>query len=362
MIPYYVLIIIPVAISFIGENKKDVILKKKCNRIAMDCFFVLFLLLLSLRNISVGIDLIAYKKIFVEASKTSLLQFFTQENDYEIGYLLLNKLISIFSKDFQVFIACIAVITVLPMWIIYREDCDFLFLKIILFVTLPTFLVVFSGLRQAIAYSSALIAYKWIKEKKFIKFLITVCFAWSMHQSALLLLIMYPLYYLKIKNSDIFYIVPILLVILIFNKNIFNFILPLLGERYSTYEKMTITNSYGTIILFVLFLLFAFLIPSEYKMDQETKGLRNFLIVAVIIQLFAPIHSIAMRFGYYFIIFIPILIPKVVKYSQDDSKSLASYANIIMCLFFLIYFFYHAYTSTELENLNIYPYSFFWSN
>jgi hypothetical protein len=61
------------------------------------------------------------------------------------------------------------------------------------------------------------------------------------------------------------------------------------------------------LILFLIFTVFAYLVPDESKLDPDTIGMRNFLLLAVAIQMFAPLHSLAMRMNYYYIVFIPLL-------------------------------------------------------
>ena len=52
------------------------------------------------------------------------------------------------------------------------------------------------------------------------------------------------------------------------------------------------------LILFALFTVFAFIIPDELIIDKETTGLRNFLLLSLVLQMFAPLHSLAMRLNY----------------------------------------------------------------
>ena len=82
------------------------------------------------------------------------------------------------------------------------------------------------------------------------------------------------------------------------------------SDEYSDIS-IKLTGSYGSLILFIIYALFAYLIPDEKLIDRETKGLRNFMILVVCIQLFAPLHTLAMRFNYYYLLFIPLLISKV---------------------------------------------------
>ena len=99
-----------------------------------------------------------------------------------------------------------------------------------------------------------------------------------------------------------------------FNKQIFS-VLGSLIVRFTKYDaSITQTGAFTMLILFAAFAVFAFLIPEDSALDAETIGLRNFLLLSVVLQMFAPLHTIAMRMNYYYIIFIPLLIPKILPF------------------------------------------------
>ena len=170
---------------------------------------------------------------------------------------------------------------------------------------------------------------------------------------------MYPLYHAKITKKWLYAVVPLLAIVFVFNQQFFS-VLTLILTKYIDYDaSVTQTGAYTMLILFVVFAIFAFLIPEETLLDRETIGLRNFLLLSVVLQMFAPLHTIAMRMNYYYIIFIPLLIPKIIKCRSKRWGRVAIVGRNVMVIFFLIYFFANAYTG---GNLNVFPYHFFWEN
>jgi hypothetical protein len=97
-------------------------------------------------------------------------------------------------------------------------------------------------------------------------------------------------------------------------------------------------------------------------MDKETLGQRNLLLMALMLQCFAPVHVLAMRLNYYFIIFIPVLIPKILKYHKRSLKKLTIASQVVMIGFFVLYYLINTYESckTGISDLNTYPYIPFW--
>lgn len=366
MIPYVLLMFMPLLISsFITQYKckytinyerKEEISKQNC---ILTVFFVMLFMILALRDESIGRDLKNYKYYFEKISLMTKEEIF--EYDLDVLYTSLNWGVSRFTDDFQVFLAVVALITIIPVAWIYSEDRDHSFLKIVLFINMSTFIMMFSGLRQAIAISIGVIAYRCVKKKKLLLFIVFVIIAWGFHHSAFIVFLFYPLYHFSFKKKHLWFVVPIIICVFIFNKQIFMMVTNLIdSDKYTS--AISSTGAYTMIILFIMFAFFSYVIPDEKMMDKETLGLRNFLLLAVLLQCFSPIHTIAMRINYYYIIFIPILIPKIITCAKDELKEIAYLAKVILIIFFVSYYLFNTYNScrTGISSLDIYPYVPYW--
>jgi hypothetical protein len=172
-----------------------------------------------------------------------------------------------------------------------------------------------------------------------------------------MLVFMYPLYHARITKKWLYVVVPILALCFVFNRQIFGS-LSLILEQYTEYDtEITSTGAYTMLILFGAFVVFSFLIPDENKMDAELIGLRNFLLMAFALQMFAPLHTLAMRMGYYYMIFIPLLLPKIIACRSRRWNQVAILGRHVMVAFFLLYFFA---TASGGGGLHVFPYHFFW--
>ncbi len=116
------------------------------------------------------------------------------------------------------------------------------------------------------------------------------------------------------------------------------------------------------LIVFAAFLAFSYWIGDETQMDDEIFALRNILMFAVILQCFAPLHTLAMRMGYYFIIFIPVAIGKVLTAPKKHMQNIAKIGEIAIIIFFTLYFCYTVTTEYISGDsvLNTVPYVPFW--
>ena len=354
MTPYFLLLGLPVFFSLFQEKKTA---EKKVSVFPLDVFFLIFLIILSLRSVQCGIDLKNYQYFFRQVQGIGFFDLFSRY--LEPGYFVLAKITQIFSQNFQVLIALISFLTVIPLWKFYRKETTNAYLTLILFATVAPFTVYFSGLRQILAVTLGISAYHYTKQKKLVQFVVIVLLAYVCHQSALLLLALYPVYHLKLNKNTFYFAVPALLTVVFFGKEIFKMLLPLLGERYiQRYSDLTSTGAYTVLILLFVFAIYSYIIPDEKTLDVETLGLRNILLLCVAIQSFAPVNSIAMRMNYYFLIFLPILIPKIAGAAKPHYKKLASMSVVIMNLVFTAWFFYNAYRGGDA--LHVFPYIPFW--
>lgn len=374
MLPYVLLMFVPLLFTIFATSKKALGVKHgstlligtdehiRNNSLLIPVFFLMLIVILSLRDELIGNDTGGYRRFFESYSAMSLRQVMANTSD--ILYWLLNWLVGQFTRDFQVFLAVVAVITVAPIASVYGKDREHGFLKCVLFMNMTVFIMLFSGLRQSVALAMGMVAYEYVVRKKPLRFLLFALIAFGFHHSAFIILLYYPLCHFTFKRRHLWFVIPAVLAVFIFNKPIFSFAAQAMnsvfGEKYD--GETTETGAYAMLILFAIFTVFAYVLPDEKLMDKETLGQRNLLLMALVLQCFAPVHVLAMRLNYYFIIFIPVLIPKILKYHKRSLKKLTIASQVVMIGFFVLYYLINTYESckTGISDLNTYPYIPFW--
>ena len=353
MAPYIVLLLVPILIQHIGIKGIDY---QKKNKIALIFFCTFLTVLVMLRHAVIGNDTQNYINYFNFFSNSEWNRL--KGYEMEIGYVYLNKLVSLLSVNPQIFLSILAIMVSVLMFPTYLRLCIDSSLTIVLFSCMSTFVMMFSGIRQMLAIAIGFVAYEFVCRKKLIPFLLAVAAATAFHSSAFMLFFMYPLYHAQIKSKSLIIIAPMMFVAFMYNKQIFGTLGTIL-EQYTRFEiTEETTGAYMMLILFLVLTVFAYLIPDDRAIDKETIGLRNFLLFSVLIQFFAPLHSLAMRMNYYYIIFIPLLMPKIIQCRSKRWNQVAIFGRNVMVLFFLVYFFYYMRSSS----LHTYPYHFFWEN
>ena len=360
MLPYYILIILPMiaqCFKHSGSMLYVSIKKEYKNDSTIKIFFAMLFLLLIFRHETVGIDLKNYNTIFEYISSANWSNVLGRSA--EVGYSFVNKVVSLFTSDFRWLLIIAAILETYFLYKAYLKYSEDALLTISLFVATTNFILMFSGLRQAIAISLGFVAFEAVRKKKPFYFIIVTVIAILFHTSAFMILFMYPLYHAKIKKKWLVWIIPVLAMIFVFNAQIFGTLTMILSVFTKYDAEISSTGAYNMLILFILFAIFAYVIPDESKLDSDTIGMRNFLLLSVALQTFAPLHNLAMRMNYYYIAFIPLLIPKIIKCRSDKWNQVAILSRYVMIIFFIAYFFI---VPPRDNDLNTFPYRFFWDS
>lgn len=349
--------------------------KKKKRKYIIFSFLILFVVS-ALRKYTIGIDLkLIYARDFTLMAKTSWekLDVFR----YEVGYTYFCKLISYISSNPQ----CLIVIT---SFIINFSVCRFIYrnsdnvkMSLAIYICFNIFFMYMNVLRQALAISIILFGMEFFKEKKYIKFGITVVIASLFHTSAILCLFFIVMDKIKFRRLDIIGSIVIYLGSLVFYNYIFSFVTSVLG-KYDGYVDKTSQNvgffnfySFFNIfmILVMCILIYYQLIYKKKKLDKNCDDKSNelksgfsgslimqFSIYALIFQSTVLTMNILSRMRHYFFFMLIIGVPKAVNSASKKYKQLLSLGVYTLLLIFFVW------TSLKTSNTQFgtIPYEFFW--
>ena len=359
MVPYILLIALPVLVRMISKKYRFTSGGKllfETSTGSIDVFMAILLILLALRGTNCGSDTIQYLRLFNEYREQSIYQLL-QGYDHELGYKVLNRIVGIVTENYQVLLVITSFMCVYPLWYFYKRESENNLLTIALFVSVAPFTMCFSGIRQAIAMSMGILAWYAARDKKLWRFIAIVVIAIQFHFSAFMLFLLYPLYYAKITLKWLWFVVPCMMAVYIFRMPIFNFLLTFMGDEFG---RATETGATAILLLLVMFALYSYILPEEKSLDTDVIAMRNMLLLSVVIQFFAMLHPLSMRMNYYFLIFVPVLIPKISNRSKKQYAQIARLSMIVMTIYFI--YCYLSNVINDDDYLNIIPYIPFWKN
>ena len=356
MTPYFLLYMLLVGGSwFINHLTADDEVRKKTEVVLL---IVLIFLIIGLRHPSMGWDLQygkygGYLWSFQNISNNSLLEVFRFNGwlNYEIGFILFNKLISFISKDIQCLLICSALLSLIPIGVTIHRYSRNTLMSVLVYLGLPSFMILFSGLRQGIGISLCCITYPYIINKKPIKFVLLVLIASLFHYSAICFLIAYPIFNFHMGKTLRYISLLGILLVFVLRKPLFTILSKLLKDNAQMDYNGAIT------LLLVFTLVYIFCIIFLDNDDSITSGFVNCFYLGVLCMCFGNVNQLAMRVAYYYMIALVIALPNIVMSISNIKNRMITLISIEVAFF--IYSLYALWSSGNSWPMS-FPYHFFW--
>ena len=327
-------------------------------------FLFLFLLGLSLfvgfSDMFGGYDRYIYGEIF-----DNIADITTIKGDYsdsllynfyssEIGYTLLNVLISFFTENRYIFILIVTLIIYTLLFVSIKKYTVNYPLATILFLGL-WFFFTFTYLRQVLGATIVWLGIRYVIERKFWKFMVVVLIGFSMHNSAI---IFFPLYFIPQRKFSPKLIVGIMLSLLVLGLS------SIPNSFFEVYESSSIVERHaeynasgGLRVAYILeAFFFLYLILKNYKNipnDKQHVVLLNMALVFCGILLLFVRSENGGRLSWYYMIGIISTLTFIYNY-RYNIQTLGSFLIIGVCLFLYL----RIYTNWQAYNL-LSPYKTF---
>lgn len=322
------------------------------NKTANLIFFLVFCLMIGLRQTSIGRDTIGYEQAFLQ-----LLDYGETELHMEIGFLWLNRIIIFLGGNFKIVLLLSAFI---PLLFVYKSllyfKVDNIFVSYLCLLCSSFLLVyLFSGIRQGIAMGILLYGYKFVVERNLFRFTLCIICASLFH---LTVIVVYPVYWLTMKIPFKLLLVASLIALvgthLGVTKFLFSKFVSLFIGHYAAYADLyaDFANSdagYGILLRIVFWLLVAYLL-SRNILSLKRQVVYNILCIGIIAYSFFLGVDILIRLSEYFLVILIIAIP----YSL---QSLYLKSNKYICyLLYLIVLGAIYYSTLTFEDIKLLPY------
>lgn len=234
--------------------------------------------------------------------------------DWEIGYVLLNKIIAIFSVKPAVFVMVTSVLSLIgPFYLIWRYSVN-PFMSVFLYLNMYLFYMDLNFIRQAIAMSILCFAYGFLRDKKFWRFLLLVAVAATFHMTVLYMIPVFLVALLKISPQSMTLYLFGLLFYYILSDGVLNI---LLSKFHTEYAGSVFIES-GVYFYYAFFplLLCAGMVALSFYLKEMPRSLHVLMHMTLMMgfwQIVMTKHSIFERFSYYTMIFVVLAVPEAIK-------------------------------------------------
>ncbi len=274
-----------------------------------------------------GIDTLVYKEMFEESidmewrefAQLFYFRYFGGGNDFDVGFVALNKLIGLFTNQFWVFSLIADLMFFIPFGIIlyrYTTSVRQLVFAFVFYVSLIQVFLIGGG-RQVFSIGFDLIALLSIIDRKRFRALFFFLIGISFHFSSILFFL--PLlmvwYGLKPRTLKVLHVLAFIAipVVLAFPNELIRFMGDFVGmEKYSEYGRGSVQGG-GTTFLFLIEMLSLFCLIVIRQIDLlRDNSIRIFYVMAPLLTVFAPLiisNGSMIRISMYFHLFLALLVP-----------------------------------------------------
>ena len=326
---------------FLYKFKSDTNKKIYCSIIAFQ-----WILISGLRHIDIGADTDSYLIKFKNIKRISWPEIFSNITDYlfrgkevkDPGYDLFQKAVQVFSSNYRFLLIVIAIIftSIMVIWI-YKNSKLPCF-SFILYSTLFYSFFSVTGHRQTLATAVIVFwGYKYIKERKLIKFLIVSFIAFLLHKSSLVVIPFYFIANIPITLPYVIIALIVVAVVAISGKNLYGVVGGFLGfsEEQIEYDVGG-AETYALILTLVSIIILLFYHYYKNNTDKA-RHIFNITLLTLMTSLLVFQNQSFMRIQQYYSLFLMISFPEVILSFNKKERALAYGFTITVLIVYLMY-------------------------
>lgn len=264
-----------------------------------------------------------------------------KQGEYEdsLNWNLFSKGLSYVIKDTQLWLAVISAIFIIAACIIIKRYSKAPMVSWAYILGVFVFVFILQGLRQSVAMAIILFSLTFVCERKLVKFILLVLLATLFHQSAIIFLIVYPLYKLKVTKFHFLIIGIAFSVCTILPASVKQFIGYFVeNSRFENYleGRENMYSLSGFLVLLLIF-IFCYMFKDEKIMKEpQNQFLYTLSMLGLVFQAAAGLVAEMFRVAYYFNMFNMLLVANVSVAIYDKKKIAVKSALILL---FAVYFF-----------------------
>lgn len=296
--------------------------------------FIILFIAVAFRKTYIGNDTLEYIKFFKDCSLNRWNLFGTNIR-FETGYIIFNNILGYISTNARFFMIVMSAIFNFSVYKFIKNNSKNFLFSILIYINLLFFYQSMTMMRQFLAISIILLSFNYVKDKKFFKYLAMTLLASCFHISAIISIIIYPIYYLKINRKRILTLSTITIIVSLLLSRIFP-IIASLTNRSTYYNNQIGETKLANIILFLIYLtftLFALLIAR--KNDKKNNSFYIYILfISTLLYGLSINAAILARIGHYIAIFSIIAIPNMLYLSIKKKRLLY---ELIIILFLISY-------------------------
>lgn len=258
------------------------------------------------------------------------------------GYYLFTLVLFKISTNPQFMIFINALLTQILYIEFFKKYKTYFELSIFMYISSGYYFVTMNGLRQSLAAGVIVFATKYIIESNFKKYVVYIIFASLIHQSALIMIILYPIVKLNPWSKKVFLLIGLAVIGVL---GFYEF-LPILekiikGTNYEHYIQVFVegieegANPLRVLVALVPVVL-AFLLRDRIENSLSNKIFINFSIINLIFMIFSLQTWIFARFTIYFNLYNCVFLPYLINKLPNKNRKIIIFFFLVLYLGFFL--------------------------
>lgn len=239
--------------------------------------------------------------------------------DWEIGFVFLNKLVGLFTKDPAVLIGIAAAISLSgTFYLIWRYSKN-PFMSVFLFLNTYLFYLDLNYVRQAIAMSIMCFAYGFLQDRKFWRFLLLCVLAALFHLTVLYLIPVYFITFVKLNVKTLPIYAAALILYFIVSDPILKVVFSHFHTEYaeSRFIKYGIAFYYAIYPILLCLGMIALAFYLKFQIPRSLNVLMHLMLLMGFWQIVMTKHALFERFSYHTMSFLLIAVPEAISVFRD---------------------------------------------
>lgn len=341
MLPYLLVMALALVLGVIVCPERSL----KHKKLYLVLIFSVTFLLAACRSVTVGVDTAMHCKAYRTISLLSYSSMDAMTDRFEIGFVILCKLLSLLNSNYQLLIVVSsAIICLCAAYFIYSL-ADEPILPTVLYLCL-LFSNYLNIMREAVAVAIGMLAIVALTKQKNIPFVLLVLLASLFHRSAIVLLLLLPLQAVNINWKSISVLLITGLLLFLFAEKFLQVIATFLGKTSFYDENFMSSNYFGALIQF-LFELFLCIVYFNYVYISHRNGLHLMsshmelaldwsLLLWLLLSAVGMKVEIVSRFSYYFAPLILCALPISLRVPTKREALLVGYVLMVIAIVYFI--------------------------
>lgn len=295
----------------------------KNRKIYIFIVFGLLIIIAAIRSYTIGTDTEQYTGSYkvirsIDFAKHNTIRF-------EIGFFTMCKILNYFSEDPQILLIITSLIIFGAMGFFVYENSEDVIMSSILFVTLNYYGLFLSAMRQALAIGIIAFSLRYLYEKKYIKYFLGILVASLFHQTAIIMVVLIFFRNIKFFKKYLYIDILIAIVAFMFANKLFGVIVKFFTV-YESYSKSSFFESnyfaalLNSVVSFVILItgIFCYELSNgeKYKEYDFNAFIMSISFILYVVTMKINIFS---RATMYFSIFTIVWLPNSIN-SIDNAK------------------------------------------